>query len=374
MWDRDKGQGCSPDISISSAATPRAAFLLNDNQIESLCLKSFEWLLPGAPSRVPAARTPIEAATTLLSISGTKTTGGMIIDLWPKDSSSHDALPGANHRFDAVGISAPWFTFNFGDPKNHYVLNADALQFDNVHSSAALSQSCNMREDSPPPPTEQINLWLSRNSNLSLQPFLAFIKAFDNVGADETDFKIAKAEIEFDRTNKQAFSVLAQSWRAKGILQFAWEDIIYIPVNGLRMIGTQVLASISDYGYRPAKVIWAVLGTVILFWLLFWIWLRIVAFTPDGSTAIRTIGVTFLFDRLIPVYKIREDNYDITVFYKRGSGPNQKTIRRFRYPLSIVPANAQEQHRAEFYLDVLKVIGIVLAGFLVAAINALVAK
>jgi len=42
--------------------------------------------------------------------------------------------------------------------------------------------------------------------------------------------------------------------------------------------------------------------------------------------------------------------------------------------LSIVPAGERDQHRAEICLDILKALGIILAGFLVAAINALVAK
>jgi hypothetical protein len=60
--------------------------------------------------------------------------------------------------------------------------------------------------------------------------------------------------------------------------------------------------------------------------------------------------------------------------FDEPTGPGQASIRRLRRTLSIVPVTPQEQHRAELFLDVLKAIGIILAGFPAAAINALVAR
>jgi hypothetical protein len=110
-----------------------------------------------------------------------------------------------------------------------------------------------------------------------------------------------------------------------------------------------------------------------LFWLIFWVGLGIVAFKPEKKNTVRIIGFTFLFDRLIPVYKIREDNYDISTYYKRGQAVPPETVPYFRRSIQIRAANDQEARRAEICLDILKAIGIVLAVFLAAAINALVA-
>jgi hypothetical protein len=369
---RTKGHGCnSTDVGIA----PTSTFSLNNNQVASLCLQSFEWLVPGTVSDVPGAKPAKQPPLTVVSISGTRATDSVSINLWPQSAAVHQTMPPASHRLEAVGMTTAWLSFNFGDFNRPYVTYVDALQLDNVHSLPIPVQDCSKpRMDSEPPPTEQVISWLAKNQNPSLQPFLAFEKAFDNMGADETDFKVAKAGIEFDRTNAQAFAVLQTSWRAKGIFRFLWEDGFYVPVNVLRIAGTGVLAWISDYGYRPAKVVWAVIGSVLLFWLILWGVLGIVAFTPDGSNAIRNIGLIFLFDRLIPVYKIREDNYDISKFYKRGSGAQAVSIQRFRRKFTIVPASEEEQRRAEACLDFLKAIGILLAGFLVAAVDALIAK
>jgi hypothetical protein len=77
---------------------------------------------------------------------------------------------------------------------------------------------------------------------------------------------------------------------------------------------------------------------------------------------------------LIPAYQIRADNYEISTYYKCGKGTEARLTSYLRLPMSVVPATAEEARRAEICLDVLRALGIVVAVFLIAAINALVAR
>jgi len=345
--------------------SPRAEFLFSQNKISSLCLHSVEWLLPVGSLQGP---------TTLLSLSGTKASGDLIIDLWREDSEDHDKIPAKNHMFEAVGLDAHALVFNFDDSSHPYTTFVDALQFDHVHHAAR--SACRYEPAKGQwtlPPAKQIVGWLRRNNASSLQPFVAFAKAFVNDGADETDLKVAKAEIEFETIKEQKHAELVKAWGSKSLVDFIWEDGFHFALDYLRLAATWSLGWIADFGYRPVRVIWSVIGIIILFWLIFWAGLGIVAFKPEKKNTVRIIGFTFLFDRLIPVYKIREDNYDISTYYKRGQGFPPETVPYFRRSIQITAANDREARRAEIFLDILKAIGIVLAVFLAAAINALVA-
>jgi hypothetical protein len=183
-----------------------------------------------------------------------------------------------------------------------------------------------------------------------------------------------------------------------------------------------LLSKIADHGYHPEKVGWFVLGTILLFLGIFWVGLRIVGLKPKDKEIIHPIGLMFLFDRLLPAYQIREDHYNIDKFYKRGTpsvlralaqrikrrlrniasawqewrhgrihvrkflercldpavaattavGPNPITMRYLGRNLAVVEATETERRTVERCLDALKLIGLVLAIFLVAAINAIV--
>ena len=93
--------------------------------------------------------------------------------------------------------------------------------------------------------------------------------------------------------------------------------------------------------------------------------------------------MAFLFDRLLPAYHIREDHYDIEAYYKwtLRIGRNSryafapKDMEQLKYlvwTLRVIRADEKDVRHVETCLDVIKAIGIVLAIFLVAAINALV--
>jgi hypothetical protein len=140
---------------------------------------------------------------------------------------------------------------------------------------------------------------------------------------------------------------------------------------------------VADHGFHPEKVGWWVLGAIAVFALYFWFGLKIVGIKVKDRDTILPVGILFLFDRLLPAYQIREDHYHIEAFYKRvprhrlidGDHPIRVDLKTMRYlPLAhaVTETTEAEKERAEKCLNILKVIGLVLAIFMVAAINAIV--
>src|SRR5262249_8618977 len=87
------------------------------------------------------------------------------------------------------------------------------------------------------------------------------------------------------------------------------------------------LYALADHGMRPGKVVWWVLITLVVFAAAFWTWLGIIGFEPKSSDQpagatpdIWPVSVLFLFDRLIPLYKVREEHYAISKFYRWRPG------------------------------------------------------
>jgi hypothetical protein len=140
---------------------------------------------------------------------------------------------------------------------------------------------------------------------------------------------------------------------------------------------------VADHGYRPEKVGWFVVGTLIGSMAYFWLWARVVGFMPAKRHTIRPIGLAFLFDRLLPAFRIREEHYDIASFYRRTGksrwassheleNPDIATLKYLWFRIHVIKAGEKDAQRAEACLDFIKAVGLVLVIFLVAAINALV--
>src|SRR5262249_34909410 len=156
------------------------------------------------------------------------------------------------------------------------------------------------------------------------------------------------------------------------------------------------LWGLADHGFRPSKALVATLLVLAAFWLWFWFKLRIVGFEPkseekskehpgqEQSAAVPDIwpiGPLFLFDPLAPVNRTGEDNYSIPRFF-RAARADEKPARPppgnppypmlfFRKNWFVCPVGDEEKARAEKWLVVLRVIGVVLSVFLLAAVNAL---
>jgi hypothetical protein len=133
-----------------------------------------------------------------------------------------------------------------------------------------------------------------------------------------------------------------------------------------------------------------VAGTLIIFLLLFWFKLRIVGFEPKGEDDAQAapvprvwpISFLFLFDRLIPLYRIREQHYAIAKFYRRATDKEVKAAPRepggppyamsyFGRKISVWAADDADKRRAEKILVVLRILGAFFTVYLLAAIKEL---
>jgi len=158
------------------------------------------------------------------------------------------------------------------------------------------------------------------------------------------------------------------------------------------MLGLRwMLFLLADHGLRPAKVVLSV-GLALL---AFFCWIRlvlgIVGFEPKTkdeqlpagqSPVLWPITFLFLFDRMIPAYKIREEHYAITKVYRMATvheiNADPGALSEPPYPMYYLgykyfvwPAGDAELRRLEKWLAAARIIGVVFTVFLLAAINAL---
>jgi hypothetical protein len=133
---------------------------------------------------------------------------------------------------------------------------------------------------------------------------------------------------------------------------------------------------------------------LIAFFAFFWTILGVVGFEPKekdkGKESVPQatpaepwpLTFLFLFDRLLPLYKIREEHYAIGRYYRRATGAEiqagrddparqPQSMSYFFWNVPVMPITEAENKRAEKSLLFLRVIGLVLTVFLLAAINAL---
>ena len=137
-----------------------------------------------------------------------------------------------------------------------------------------------------------------------------------------------------------------------------------------------ILGILAGHGYKPQQIVWTVLVTLLVFFLIFWRRLRIVGYSVESNPdKIKPIGFVFLFDRLVPAYHLREENYHIAHYFVRPRKVDShatKTLRFFGRDLPVVEASDNDRERAERYLDILKFSGFVFAIFIAAAVSRLV--
>jgi hypothetical protein len=256
--------------------------------------------------------------------------------------------------------------------------------------------------------------WLELNKIPSSQPYTVFATAFRNAGVDSTDITVARenralcerAARWLPLATLRPFCRDAVERRENGVNeavihrsddpQSDWTQLettlVSIP-SDLVVLGFRGgLYFVADHGYRPGKVFWWVTVTLVIFWLWF-IWpLNVVAFSSEPKSPrdperpqsdipkLRPLEFLFPFDRLLPAYQISSAHFAIESYFKRiaisqnasGNSPSL-LIRRllfFDWPVERVTAQ-QEIERVERAPRVLRLLGVVYAAFLAAAVSAL---
>lgn len=378
----------------------------------ALCLTSLQWPDPSGAPRDSAF--PI----TIVALNGSRVAGNLIIDLWgdsqtalaklsPADKEAYEAAE-EKHKFEAIGLSAAAAIYNFADHEKPYFTYLDGLKFDRVHKAipaCASETGAKLASHVELPSVTDVLSWLRKNDAPSSQPFNAFVQAFENAGASATTLRV-------ERKSEDVCRRMIQGLRR---IHPQFEDAAFFCTSGFRFpdppaspsegpvrafvsgvadaIGTGfelTLWAVADHGMRPGKVIGPILFVVAIYLIVFWALLRIVAFDPKGeappSAAARKpqpIGPLFMFERMIPLYKIREDHHAIGRFYRvarraeiaaadAGEPPAPlPTLRYFWRTWRLTPLEDARRPTVERLLTVLRAIGAVLTVFLLAAISAL---
>jgi hypothetical protein len=203
----DSSQDCN-DPPSSSTGRPEdrekrrhSEIALFDNRVNSsLCIISLRRL----------RRVSAEDVMTVLTLNYTTVGNYAIINL-----GAHDANRETRLTFNAVGFETKSLILNFDDlrvPESKFI---DALRFDRVYQASRdircpdqklAAERGNIPADPKDrrqfgflsesnlkiPTVEQILRWLSNNDALTLQPFTAFIEAFEKSGNDALDLRIAR--------------------------------------------------------------------------------------------------------------------------------------------------------------------------------------
>jgi hypothetical protein len=390
----------------SIAPQERQAFLVSDARIRSsLCFRSFAW--NGIrPSDRPAA---------ILSFKDLNVRTTTFIDLPPFDEGAADPSDQATEparSFEALGLETNSLIFNFSKATHTYRTSVNGLKFNHVYAipgepcaydpdiatpkdlaKSHLKDTDTSKSQLRFPPVGEVTTWLNRNFVQTTQPFSAFVDAFQKDGEDDAakTLRIEKATTELCVKARRVFlkaivpfcngiapktvTSSTEPQEETSLFQRAYDKVA--TTLGL------ALWVLADHGYRPEKVVGWVLLIILISILYSPLVVQVVAVKSAKRDIIRPIGLAFLFDRLLPAYHIREEHYDIESYYKLAAMARRQTryatapieIQYLEYlwlKIPVVKADKTDVRHVEIFLDVLKVIGIVLAIFLVAAINALV--
>jgi hypothetical protein len=275
----------------------------------------------------------------------------------------------------------------------------DGLKFDRIHKASASCASGSLGSlDSQVelPDVSDVSNWLDKNASSSSQPFAAFVQGFQHAGESGTGLRVQRMTIDLCRSTTRWLPFIGRfcpgqqndfnprQGEAKS------STSMFSATGEIASIAFQwALLALADHGLRPGKAVWWVFVILVVFLGGFWLFAHIIGFEPKGQEAteappvIWPINPLFLFDRLIPAYRIREEHYEIKRFFRKATLAEIKARQAspdappylmyyFGRKFFVWPIDEARTRRVEKWLAFLRAIGIGLAVFLFAAINALV--
>lgn len=390
-------------------------FALVGNRIKStLCVRSFNWLIDrgDAPrqSNIYLTENTISGATWLDIMQPNL----IAYPTTPKDRD--DVLP----IFTILNLSTGTLVINFNVATQDVLLTVNGLRFERIYTSNARCESAMALRSGaarrfasqfpqeeisfPPnlelPKTKDIIAWIDKNKFAGTQqPFAAFVAVFEGAGdaeaARELKIRAANASVRSTLcgllpasvrpglracspalTERSGAQVTSDHAALDRIGEWASALVHWVEKAVVALINV-ILWLLADHGFRPERIGWFVAATILLFWLfIFPIWLRIVGYSIDGADGkVHMIGLGFFFDRMLPAYRIREENYRIKKYYvalRKGENRKGGLLSVRNVDFLVGEADDAEAAKAEWWLDVLKLLGFVFAVFILAAIGRLV--
>jgi hypothetical protein len=392
-------------------------FVLIDNRIkDSLCIMTFNWLIDQDGKTLKST----------IYFNENVIDGAAWLDIGNKSQYVKLAMTGnadsRNPILSIFNVRTGTLVLNFDFTYLDVVLAVNGLQFERIYGSTADCESAislrgrkrsttgvNPDEEMKFPPklelpqTEQVINWINKNTFAGTQqPFAEFVGAFERAGNNEgaKELRITAADAEL----RASFcGLLPRSWGPhqrlcrslrpttdgearenppsgfKSLLS-STENTVEFVVRWLEKAIVTFLSFIlwllADHGYRPERIGWYVLGALLFFtFILFPYWLKIVGYSVDSEPNVpKNLGLVFFFDRMLPAYRLREENYRIVRYYVRLKKGDPRTVghlKIFNQNIAIGEASEMERAKAEWWVDVLRFIGFVFAVFIIAAISKL---
>lgn len=405
----------------NSRALRAGTFLVVDNDIKaSLCIRSFNWFTHQADVN--------KTLKSNIYLNEDAIEGAAWLDFAPPqrpDNRPAQEFAGAiKPDVSIFNVKAGTLVLNFGFAAfQGATLNVSGLHFEHIYGSQAdcetalsIRSSRDLRASGksaaggaessadpinfPPrlrlPDTNQVIAWINKNSfSDTQQPFAEFVRVFEREGNSEAarNLRISAADAAFQANicglfpsflrNGGPCRLPNQSDQGEKTTpeRYAFAQIFIDALHWLEkaivVLIDAVLWRLADHGYRPERIGWFVLGTLLIFMLmLFPFWLGIVGYSVKSRPdKVKLIGLVFLFDRLLPAYRLREENYEVAHYYvlpKKGESRNCAMLNFRQFSWIVAEANERETERAQKWLDVLRFLGLVFTIFIIAAISRLV--
>lgn len=290
------------------------------------------------------------------------------------------------------------YVMDFAKGTKNITVSVNGLHFDRVYSAQdkcdnALSPRATKevkvsgqsnKQSFPPklflPEPNAVTTWVTRNSFKGTQPFAQFVNVFEQAGDTDAarELRIQGETISVMRSLCRAWGIYCDKQSASNITPST--DVTQRIEDRIVGLVKYTIWVLADHGYRPERIVWFVIGTIILYWIIVQLLLGIVGYsviedaTEQEDNVVYPISIIFLFDKLIPAYQVRLDHSKPLRFYvlaDAGNG-NVKLLKRFFRVWEVVEATHQQQRKMLLCLDTLRWLGLIFAIFLFAAISRLV--
>ncbi len=373
------------------------SFVFIENHIRySICLRDFTWLVDDR--NLPES--------SIIYLNEDVVDGATWLDI--KNPAQRD--PGSPTRkrpeLSIFNLKTGTFVLDFEVATEDVLVRVNGLHFERVYSAKdkcetalsprATKEKARPRKASdapkfPPslrlPKPEHVTAWVKKNAFKGTQPFAQFVSVFERAGdADAArDLKIQGETTtvmrrlcknwgfycEKENNNSSEGEEADHHTNALGRLFQRMEDRLVALLQFS-------LWNLAAHGFRPERVVWFALGTLLLYWLVIQL-AGVVGFSvmeeknSDGPPRIQPIGLIFLFDKLIPGYKLREDHSKPLQFYVLSDQKETSyAFKRFFTVWNVTEASERQQRRIVLCFDLLRWFGLICAIFLFAAIGRLV--
>lgn len=323
-------------VSATGCPSSRAQFSLLGGAFRSICVQNFAWAAPAEGNLV---------APTTLSFNDV-TVNDLTLNLWPPKADDSRA---GERTLEIVGAKIASFSFNFTDTYRKFTTLVDRVSIDQVYATDRNCGAPAKETQLMVPDTTRAKDWIAKNDKSTLQPYVAFIKAYENAGADATELKIAKADLQFRNDLNAKWNELAGG---------SWADIFSLkqPIDALRLSINYIGGGIADFGFRPYKSLIYIAMAIAAFYLTIRYWLRVTHAKSELRMDLMPVNVYSVIDWMIPLYNLDPAHSKISGYYFKDG----------------TPIDAGTERRMNSVLLLLRICGILAAVFLTATLKVFV--